>query len=219
MKLWALKVNGTAITNNAGWNESELQGNEPLIVAGIQPSVDYEDVSTIENWKTYGPLLKDYKFIRREIQVLVVMIGWESLTLEEKRIASSMFAVAQAERNEVDTTQEQVAHGVDFHECSIESREARLNRGVSEILNRLEWADAQDVVSSLGTQSLDTSYLHFGREGTLEGDPEGLFDYIEARVGTSFETTGLAAQAYVPTSGTLASLIVDLMSILKDGIY
>lgn len=216
MKLWAYKDNGTPVTDNGGWTASQLSGNAALQISDTEPSTDYADVSTIENWANYGHLIKDYKYIRSRIAGLVVSIGWSSLSTTEKEIASEYFAVGQTERNEVHTIEEQVTNGTAYHKESVACRQMRLDRAVSEVYNCLTDTDAETVISDV-TGGLSEAYVHFGREGTLEGDPEGLFDYIEARSGTSYVLTGLAAKGFTPTQGTLQDLVDDIMAILQNG--
>jgi hypothetical protein len=63
-------------------------------------------------------------------------------------------------------------------------------------------------------------YLLFGREGTVEGDPEGLFDYIDSRVGTSYENTGLKNKSISPSGFATVSDFADyLLDIIKYGKY
>ncbi len=50
--------------------------------------------------------------------------------------------------------------------------------------------DADIIMNDVSADNLLELYVRNGREGTLEGDPEGLFDYIEARSSTKYATTG-----------------------------
>jgi hypothetical protein len=64
------------------------------------------------------------------------------------------------------------------------------------------------------------TYINLGTEGTVEGDNEGLFDYILSRKNTTWENTGLSKQAYSPKGmADCQELSNRLIDILKNGNY
>ena len=160
----------------------------------------------------------DYKVLRNNLIVQVATEGFSNLSVDEKKIASSHFAVSKTDRDTVHTIDEQISNGILFHKESTKARSDRRNAAEGEVYNRiqdgLEQADLMNDVTAM----LDT-YVNFGIEGTLEGDIEGLFDYLESRAGTSFETTGLLSKSYTVEGMTVAQLSAKLMDIFKNGNY
>ena len=158
----------------------------------------------------------DYKQFRSGMYALVIEKGGFSyLTVDEKDMACRHFIVLRADRDTLYTLEDQIDQGVVFHGLSVECRHERRKRAEAEIYGRLSSADQMSVMND--TAMLLENYVKFGVEGTLEGDVEGLFDYIESRVGTSFAATGLLNKGYIIDGMTLADLSARLMNILKNG--
>ena len=73
---------------------------------------------------------------------------------------------------------------------------------------------------SIITPNLRESYINYGREGILEGDPEGLFDYIRSQSGSSFEVAGFSSHSYTPVGyANMSEFSVKILDILKNGNY
>lgn len=215
MKLTAFVVNGTPISSRGRYDSSELGENVPFKREDTVSS-GYEDISSITAWATHGASTGyDYKVVREEIAALVTSIGWESLDAGEKEIASKYFVVDKASRDEVYTTIQQIGLGLLHHKASVEARTLRYAKASMEVYNRLSPAESKVVIGDVA--DLGFKYVQYGIEGTVEGDPEGFFDYLEARSGTSYENTGLATKTYEPDGMTLAQLVTRLMDILKLG--
>ena len=70
-----------------------------------------------------------------------------------------------------------------------------------------------------GASAMIDAYVNFGVEGSLEGDDVGLFDYLESRVGTPFENTGLLSKGYNVEGMTINEFSERLMDVLKNGNY
>lgn len=231
MKLYAYEINSTPVhdlLSGVGYEVADLGGNDPFLVrtdAEAAPS-NYQDISSIENWAAYGRngthngRSIDYKFIRKEIYILVLTKGFTNCTTAEKEIAAQWFVVAHADRDTLYTTPQQIAYGAIHHTNSVEAREVRAGYVMMEFYNRLETADINAVMTDVSKDDLLDLYIRTGREGTLQGDPEGLFDYMSAVSGTSYSGTGFAAKAITPLDGvTLAALTDQVCNVLKDGIY
>jgi hypothetical protein len=194
----------------------------PYVKAALTVETDYKDCSSIENWYTYGDRTsRDYKFVRGQIQQLYTSIGWVSLTTKEKEICCELFIATKTERDELYTTEQQVDMGEKFHKKSVESRRKRTERATAELGNRLlktEYEDVMDDISA-GTNLFD-KYVFFGREGTVEGDTEGIFDYLESRAGTSYATTGFIDKVFTPLGmADMTAFSSHIMDILKTGNY
>jgi hypothetical protein len=176
------------------------------------------DVTNVENLLMFNRYNRfDYKMFRSSLATYVAAVGFANLSVADKTIASSHFVVSKADRDTVHTLTEQIVNGRQFHSLSVECRERRLFAAESELYNQLSKANADIVITDVVSGDLRESYLKYGREGTIEGDPLGIFDYIEARAGTLYAATGLAAKGYTPISGTLAELVTKIMGILKNG--
>lgn len=159
----------------------------------------------------------DYKKLRHNLIVKVTTIGFANLCDRGKIIASANFAVSRADRDTVHTLEEQIENGLIFHINSVEARERRRRHMMMEFYNRLQPAQVAEIIA-IG-YPLSNTYVDTGIEGTESGDPEGMYDYLEATVGTTWENTGLAAQDWVPEGMTLAELVTRVMDIMKNGNY
>ncbi len=231
MKLYAYEINSNpvhSLLSGAGYDVADLGGNAPFLVltdAETAPS-NYQDISSIENWAAYGRngthngRSIDYKFIRKEIYILVLTKGFTNCTTAEKEIAAQWFVVAKTDRDTLYTTPQQIYYGAVHHMNSVEARESRAGYVMMELYNRLETADINTVMTDVSNDDLLNLYVTTGREGTIMGDPEGLFDYMAAVSGTSYSGTGFAAKGITPSNGvTLAALADQICTVLKDGIY
>lgn len=229
MKLCSYVLNGNTINyllDSDGYNKSLLGGNFPFIIlSNTDPiTTGYQDISSIENWAAHGgnaPYLGtsiDYKFVRKEIGILVITKGWTTLTPAEKSVAASWFVVAKTQRDELFTTNQQIRLGLQFHKSSITARAGRAAYAMMDLYNRLSKTDADTVINDISVDNLLDLYINTGREGTLEGDSEGLFDYIEARTGTKYAATGIISKAITPVgTHTLQQVVDHIMKILRDG--
>ena len=179
---------------------------------------DYPLVQIDRTWRL---TFSDYKSAR--IGIFVAMItkgGFDNLPLEEKQIASKWFVVGRTERNSVHTVEEQVENGLIYNTESINARSKRLSKCMIEAYNRLTDEQIQSIMATMNFSKTAYAYVEAGQEGTLEGNPEGLFDYIQARTGTQWETTGLRVQNYTPIGYNNCQELSDrLMDILVNGNY
>lgn len=160
---------------------------------------------------------KDYKRQRAELYQYVVSSGFNNLSLSEKKLASEHFVVSKAYRDTVHTMAEQLQYGTVFHKRSVDARTRRAQRVTSEIYNRFVKADA-DVILNY-TKDLALTYVNYGREGTISGDPEALYDYFLATSGTSYESTGLLVQSFTPYDSSVSGVVDTIMGILISGTY
>jgi hypothetical protein len=147
----------------------------------------------------------------------VAASGFENLPLLEKKMVSRWFVVDANTRNLVYSLDEQVEHSKVFHLNSIAARTKRAQIVSIELYNRLKKEEINDIIND--ASALMYNYVNFGKEGTLEGDGEGFFDYICARSGTSYASNGLASKNYTPSGMTLEQLVEGCMQTLKSGIY
>lgn len=219
MKLTAFQINGQPVGSVVtSWTSTDLNGNVPFKrEATVSPG--YTDISSITNWDRFGYSLSDYKVVRNEIIILAANQGFINLSQGEKIIASKMFAVIKAYRDTVHTIEEQIQHGMSFHIKSTEARSIRRNKAKVEAYNRLQnGAERADLMGGVGT--LLEMYVNYGIEGIGSGDIiPGLFDYLESRVGSAYENTGLLSKTYTVEGMTIPEFSAKLMDILKNGNY
>lgn len=206
-------LNGLPVSQQ-DYSSEDLEGNQPYVLADSVPA-GYQDITSIESLNNHGFRLgKDYKYVRREIKSIVASIGFEGLTVEEKKISSTHFCVSKEERLMVHTIEEQIENGVRFHERSIASRKKRRLIVEVEVYSRLESNKRKKLLKEM--YELLELYEKFGVEGTLEGDDEGLFDYIEERPATSFFGNGLKSKNYtIDGFSNINDFAIHLMQILK----
>ena len=228
-KQFVVRIVGTSVVFTFN---SELTTEEETTLANTYNSYNsYTETTFISIAKNWKENYVDYKKARAALGTeLTIRGGFSNLSTLEKKIASRWFLCVKSDRDTVHTFDEQVTNGYFWHINARISRNNRLDVAIIEVYNRLDSADADNVIDDLWeiflkingkqyTRSLAMNYINFGREGTVEGNPEGLFDYILARVGTSFELTGLKAKAITPIHGTLDELCDKIIDILKNGNY
>ena len=230
MKLYAYLDNDISIGSGISYTSDQLillmakssidLNGRPAMQIGLNAPSGYQDVTSIENWDQFNHVIrKDYKFLRQQIKILVQNTGWTNLTQLEKQIAVKYFVVSKQRRDQRYTMKEQIILGLVWHKESVKARQIRFDYAAMEIWNRLTRTEARTIVNQIEADALSNKYIQFGTEGIQKGDPEGLFDYIESSVGTSYENAGLLQTRYTPVGMTLVELSVRLIDILEHGNY
>ena len=174
----------------------------------------------INYWVDRATQLKDYKYVRKELQRIGATYGFDNFRILEQKTLSRWFAVSKEDRNKVLTLEEQIDAGFIFNLNSIKARSIRFGKAVSEIYNRLTWEEANEIINDVENYQLKDTYINYGREGLINGDTEGLFDYIMSSENTTWETIGLSKKGY-DTEGldSMQELSEKIMIILNDGNY
>jgi len=233
MKLLAYLINEQMVgVDIDSWDHADLGGN-PAFKKSETVDAGYGEVTGIENiYKLNANADFDYKAGRALIKEKVIAIAgadfadWDSLSQAEKEIASELFIVPKVKRDTVHSLDEQIANGINFHKKSTECRQDRMFIAMSEIYNRVDdnsccceiCDDMSEPMS--GTGDLKHLFTEAGREGTEEGDSEGMFDYIEGRVGTVFEGVGFKDKDFtVIGMANMEELSDKLIDIMKHGKY
>ena len=71
MKLQAYILNGKIINIEIfNWTLEQLNGNSPWIISETLQS-GYADITSIENWYKFGFDLKDYIYVRNQINIIL----------------------------------------------------------------------------------------------------------------------------------------------------
>jgi len=102
MKIFILKIEGVMIEENKAYTVAQLNGNTPYVKANANPSAeDYNDVSTIENWKKYQAHVNaDYVLLKQQVKLLFDAkagtedLRWAACTDAEKDIVAACFLVS-----------------------------------------------------------------------------------------------------------------------------
>lgn len=197
-------------------------GGVLILENGETVPAGFTEETTIANFDLYwtrGGI--DFKKARAEIAVLVATTGFSNLSTDEKEIASKWFTVSKTDRDTVHSQAEQEANGLEYHCRSMSCRNDRITLAETLVYSRLSPADAGEVIGDLRAEQVVDEYIRHGLEGTESGDPEALYDYVEGTTGTKYASggalPGLAHKGFTPDSGTLADLVTDIMSALKNG--
>lgn len=211
------------------WSKEDLDNNLPFISYYIKsPNIipdGYVDISSLENWNSFGYLTgHDYKFVRDRIKDYVIELdigspkteegGFNQLTDLQKSIAVQHKIGTLEQRISTVGTDININLGLYYHKNVSEIRSIRLSYAIAEVLNRI--GDAYIIV--LEARSLILDYIFFGIEGTAQGDIEGITDYIWGR-GT-WQGSGLINKPWNPSDlDNMTELCQRVENILIKGIY
>ena len=192
----------------------------------------------LEDYYNYGmPSVTDFLQLRSYMVEVINTKTWDGLSTTEKyraihcylRETSATREDAQTQKitflmAEGYTMEEAIDQLTDafakFQVANIESCNQRANsKALYKIIaTYLAIEDATDFYKKAANLFLD--YKNEGIKGIAYGDEgEGLLDYIESTPGTSFESNGLAQEAYVLKTGTFTDLISALQEVLIKGNY
>ena len=198
----------------------------------------YNDITSIGSWYQYGDTLcSDFLQVRRRIRNIVNSVTWSGLTDSEKDIVISLYlkedSVTESTYNGYKVaylmgkgytlTQ---ASGIliqSYANYHVREVNACLKRANSEMLyvviaKYLTLTDAGDLIKI--THKLFDLFKSQAIRGVNEGSAgEGLFDFLESTVGTSYENSGLEEQGYTLNTGTYTEFITELMDVLREGNY
>ncbi len=229
--LYAYQISGQTVgIDLISFNNLDLNGNAPFttIFSGNTTPSGYTNITSIENWNTYGiGITNDYGVARFAIKDLVTEIGWTGLTETEKDIA--------IEYHGAPTTTDAVIHLMTVHGYTqsaagdyvisrwhqyylkfIESCKQRWLYVMLVIPQYLSFGDAEDLFDTI--DMLIGYYNNAARVGVNYGNSnDGIMDYVDSTNG--FTGQGLMETNYVLLKGTWSDLQLEIKNILVDGIY
>lgn len=207
--LLAYTINNTPLNQISNWTFGQLDSNFPFLISDVLIP-NYEDISSISNWDTYGIKLKDYNYVRDRIKELTDLIGFYNLPNEEKIISAKYFVVGKPERDTVLTEDEQY----NFWNILIsDSQSSRFNRWESAkkyISYKLSPINSSNLAKS--TSDLCTDYINYNIITKVKDGISGLFDYLKGE--GDYITNGYPSKSYWTQQDEDM-----LMDILQNGNY
>lgn len=214
MKLFRLKISGTPIDDVTAYTPAQINGNISYVYADVNPSApDYDELTDIVDIDEHGVKTgKDYKYHRDVLKSKLTT--WGSHTAAEKTIFCNHKIGTQVERNSHVGEANAKLMGLNYAFKAGEARKVRLGYGITEIHSELP-DDSGAIIDASRDAVVD--YVFFGREGTVQGDSEGITDYLNSLGG--YTSTGLSVQSYTPINCTLAELIDTVEDIILNGNY
>lgn len=222
MYLGILQINGQDYDPAASY--SQPLAGAPYIIAATLPGA-YRDITSIENYYTYiNEVSQDFKYVRDQIKQIVLDAGsgdedtgFNTLTNPQKQICCELLIGSHAARlGFLGSHNTMVLLGLAYHKQASEARNIRFAYAIQEAHTRLP-DNAKEIPGEVSTQIID--FIYFGIEGTQEGDPEGLMDYLYGRAGTTWDAAGLINKPWTPDGITLTQLVNNLYDILHKGEY
>lgn len=228
------------------FNESSKKINEGesimdafvVVFDGDTPPANYIDFNGIENWINYGKsICSDELQVRYRISQLVNTITWSGLSDGEKDIVISYNIREDAVDEDTYNTNKityLISKGNSLEESKIILLKSYAEFHIKEVIackkrsdsekmyeviaKYLKLIDAGDLIKI--THKLFDLYKSQAIRGTEDGNAgEGLFNFLESTVGSSYENSGLEEQGYTLNSGTYTEFITELMSVLREGKY
>lgn len=214
---------------------------DPQLIVVTGETLDttkYNDITSIESWDKYSEIITtDYLQTRERIRVMLNDKTWTGCTTNEKYIIIRYY-LKESSKTSDDSDTEKIEflmnEGLSFNEAKIflisaystyhiKEIDACNKRANSEALYKviakyLNLFDASDLIKI--SHKLFDLFKSQGIRGINDSDSgEGLFDFIESTVDSSYETTGLAEQGYTLKTGDITGFITELMDILRNGNY
>lgn len=206
------------------------------------PPIGYTDYSSdLLKWKDFAlQVCTDYLQFRTYVTEQLTLKGWSNLSNDEKyfvidnyikedgidpvttnynKIVYLMTVCGMSQPQAISHLQKVYAihHLKEIESCLKRAQNEKLFTVIAKYL-KLEDASDFTKVIALPYQMFVTQ----GIKGVNDGEAgEGLFDFIESTVGTSYETAGLEQQGYIMANGDpdMSNFIVELMDILRNGNY
>jgi hypothetical protein len=208
MKLQSYILKGKPLTEYASWSMGDVFGSPFIISNNIE--TNYQDVSSILNWDTYGIKLKDFNYVKDRIKELTDSIGFSNLSLDEKIITSKYFVVNKSDRDSVLTEDEQYEYWKMLIVESQKSRFLRWEEAKKYISYKLSPVNSSDLAKS--TSELCNDYINYNIITKVKDGISGLFDYLKGE--GDYITNGYPTKSYWSQIDQN-----NLMKILEDGEY
>jgi len=230
-ELIAYQINGQTVgVDLTSWQVDDLNNNLPFsyIESGSTVPNNYVVINTIKNWDAYGySFANDYSVVKFAIKDIVDILGWNSLSNEEKDLAIQYYSypdnttaaiylitvkgMSQAEA-QFFLTKAWHKH----HLKNIVAYRERWNYAKFVVLQYLNRNDGEDLFNTV--KPLIDLYIEVGVVGIQFNDNnDGIIDYIYSING--FDGQGLEENNYTLLQGTWQVFKDALNAVLVDGIY
>jgi hypothetical protein len=194
MKLFALLINVAGILKPAnelsGYTDGQLNGRRPFLASTDATVIDYQDITSLENWNLFGQLALNFTRTRFAVRdALVAMIGadysgWPTLTPAQKTIAATWMVAPYALRLQVHSEEDDKLAWENVLQCTLDDRRVQVEAMRKTIGNELRIgtitkADAEQFWND--TDELLSRYIY--------ADGRGFHDWLTS-------PTGFAAKTY-----------------------
>lgn len=222
---------GTIGKDPISWSEEDLNGRVPIMFAESASS-EYEDITSLRRiWDLWQLTGRDFIYSRKVAKEYfdTLPIGncgcgdeagrFLELSDDEKDAACNFQIGPQEKRIAFVGLSEILKRNLNYSNLTYDSRLKRSGAAITNLVTHLP-SNYKEALKEIVDNQTFYKYIQFGLEGTVEGDPESLFDYILGRAGTSFDGIGLRQKPWTPINGLTMEQLTDLLiTILKDGEY
>jgi len=235
LKLYSYDIGGTPVAYLDTWNESDLNGKTPFIIATGTTDNDYVDVTSdaLDIVDKYGETFcDDYQHKQKIIRLFHYEKGWDVLTDAEKDLVVKYYANPQLDPTGDTQTIQVITHLMTTKNLSIDEATdevvdrwhnywenvvieapVRWRKAVKVAVKYLSFVDATDLLNTI--ENLVAYYLNSGRLGLGYGDSkDGILNYITST--NSFVGTGLRFNAYTLKKGSWDELEEKLVDEFVD---
>ena len=238
MILGAYKIGGIPVSDlTESFLTEDLNGNPAFKIFESAVTSEYQDISSMENWDKYGESLigsvegfRDWKSLRNEIKTQALTIsggnintGWNNFSAAEQVLLCKYLTNMASPTNfasAVEDASERSAIANNFDIKSTEARQTRYQAARLYTFGCLYPVNGLEVVDDIPVLLIK----YFGGIEYKEADgKDGLIDYADSTVGTSFEGAGLRAKGFTTLYGETIlpyqTFCTNLVNILKYGTY
>lgn len=232
-KIGKLKTERTILIN-----DGEIVDSPIISVNGSLDLTKYDDITSMVSWDEYSDnLCTDRLQTRDRIKEILNSQGWSGSTDNDKEIVIKYYLKETNKEDSVSNTEKvmflmgkgytleqaqgrliqaySTFHIIEINACHSRANSAKLFEVIAKYL---DLSDASDLIKI--THKLFDLYKTQAIRGVNDGNAgEGLFDFLESTIGTSYETTGLTQQGYTLNTGDNTTFINELMDVLRKGNY
>ncbi len=226
MKLLAYILNGKPINEYKNTLLS-IQNGRPyyIFIEDNEPiPEDYVDITSIENWASYGLNVGDFLFVKNRIKEIYLAKGWDNLTDAEKNICidyyiydgikAAYFLASTGQVMLEDVKDYLIEKWKAYYDNFLETCQIRWDKAQTFVTKYLSYRDAEDLYISC--KSLITDYLTIGRFGTNYGDSiSGILDFVEST--GDYVNNGLNEKNYSYSNITKENFIFGIKRLLIEG--
>ena len=228
MYLLAYDIEGKGAGIEVGYDASQLNGNEPMVISDeILPG--YLDVTSIENYdQCANEIQRDYHTIREGIIEIVANTGFNNLSDDEKEIAIKYtksvspqdgvpyLMLTEGLSQEEATDQYYLLASIDI-ENTAKACEKRMRSPKFKVVLLKYLGVSGSIDFRIATRNYMHDYIDIALFGTdYEDDEEGIFDYMDSN--GSLVSYGAKEHA-INEPYTLEQFKTEVKKILWDGIY